>query len=104
MPHCLCDKVLYSLHDNHGHQGLQQVIDLLCERVYWPTMFADAKCWVSQCQHCLIAKEDYNEPKTVQGNLVANQPLELLCIDFTKADQSKGGKENILVPTDAFSK
>ena len=21
--HCLCDKVLYLLHDNHGHQGLQ---------------------------------------------------------------------------------
>ena len=36
--------------------------------------------------------------------LVANQPLELLCIDFTKADVAKGGKENILVLTDAFSK
>ena len=79
-------KVLKSLHDNNGHQGLQQVIDLLQERVYWPTMFADAKCWVSQCERCLISKGDYNEPKTVQGSLVANQPLELLCIDFTKAD------------------
>ena len=43
-------------------------------------------------------------PKTLQGSLVANQPLELLCIDFTKADIMKGGKENILVLTDAFSK
>ena len=34
----------------------------------------------------------------------AKQPLELLCIDFTKADPSKGGKENVLVLTDAFSK
>ena len=67
-------------------------------------MFADAECWVSQCQWCLVSKGDYNEPKTVQGNLVANQPLELLCIDFTKADPFKGGKENILVLTDAFSK
>ena len=67
-------------------------------------MFADAEHWVSQCQRCLVAKGDYTEPKTVQGNLVANQPLELLCIDFTKADQSKGGKENILILTDAFSK
>ena len=57
---------------------------------------------VSTVSNCM--KGDYNEPKTVQGNLVANQPLELLCIDFTKADQSKGGKENILVLTDAFSK
>ena len=49
-------------------------------------------------------KGDYTEPKTLQGSLVANQPLELLCIDFTKADVAKGGKENILVLTDAFSK
>ena len=42
------------------------------------------------------------EPKTLQGSLVAHQPLELLCIDFTKADVTKGGKENILVLTDSF--
>ena len=30
--------------------------------------------------------------------------MELLCIDFTKADIAKGGKENILILTDAFSK
>ena len=48
-----------------------------------------------QCERC---------HKTQQGNLIAHQPLELLCIDFTKADVAKGGKENILVLTDAFSK
>ena len=64
----------------------------------------DAEHWVSQCEWCLISKGDYNEPKTVQGSLVSNQPMELLCIDFTKADVAKGGKENILVLTDAFSK
>ena len=53
---------------------------------------------------CLVSKGDYTEPKTLQGSLVAHQPLELLCIDFTKADIVKGGKENILVLTDAFSK
>ena len=67
-------------------------------------MFADTDHWLAQCERCLISKGDYNEPKTVQGSLVANQPLELLCIDFTKADVAKGGKENILVLTDAFSK
>ena len=30
--------------------------------------------------------------------------MELLCIDFTKVDVAKGGKENVLVLTDAFSK
>ena len=36
--------------------------------------------------------------------MVAHQLLELLCIDFTKADVVKGGNENILILTDAFSK
>ena len=30
--------------------------------------------------------------------------LDLLCLDFTKVDPSKTGKENVLVMTDAFSK
>ena len=30
--------------------------------------------------------------------------MELLCIDFTEVDVANGGKENILVLTDALSK
>ena len=64
----------------------------------------DTDRWLSQCERCHIAKGDYTEPKTQQGSLVVHQPLELLCVDFTKADIAKGGKENILILTDAFSK
>ena len=96
--------VLKLLHDDIGHQGLQCVLDLLCQKVYWRTMYVDANCWLCNCQRCIVAKGDYSEPKILQGSLVFNQPLELLCIDFTKVDVSKGGKENILVLTDAFSK
>ena len=102
--HCLHQSVLQSLHDDNGHQGLQRVVKLLCSKVYWLSMFTDTNHWLSQCERCHIAKGDYTEPKTQQGSLIAHQPLELLCIDFTKADVAKGGKENILVLTDAFSK
>ena len=67
-------------------------------------MYVDTNGWLSQCERCHISKGDYTEPKTQQGSLVAQQPLKLLCIDFTKADIAKGGKENILILTDAFSK
>ena len=67
-------------------------------------MYRDTDHWLSQCERCLIYKGDYTEAKTQQGSLTAQQPLELFCIDFTKADIAKGGKENILVLTDAFSK
>ena len=104
LPHCLHDSVLQSLHDDNGHQGAQCVIELLCSKVYLPSTFADTDRWLAQCEWCHIAKGDYTEPRTQQGTLTANQPLELLCIDFTKADPSKGGKENILILTNAFSK
>ena len=104
LPHHLHEQTLKSLHDDNGHQGLQRVLDILWEKVYWPFMYADTDHWISQCERCLISKGDYTEPKTQQGSLTAQQPLELLCIDFTKADIAKGGKENILVLTDAFSK
>ena len=67
-------------------------------------MFMDTDHWLSKCKWCLVAKGDYTEPKTLQGSLVAHQALGLLCMDFTKANISKVGKENILVLTDAFSK
>ena len=41
---------------------------------------------------------------TILGVIIANNPMDLICIDFTKVDPSKDGKENILVLTDAFTK
>ena len=60
LPQCFRNQVLKSLHNDHGHQGLQCVTDLLCSRVYWPTMFADADHWLAQCERCLVSKGDYN--------------------------------------------
>ena len=104
LPQCLCPQILQSLHDDNGHQGLWRVLDLLCSHIYWLSMFADANQWLAHYEWCHISKGDYTQPKTQQGSLTAQQPLELLCINFTKADMAKGGKENILVLTDAFSK
>ena len=43
-------------------------------------------------------------PPQLLGVIVANNPMDLMCIDFTKVDPSKDGKENILVLTDVFAK
>ena len=104
LPQWFCGSVLRSLHDDNGHQSLQHMVELLHLKVYWPSMFADTKHWLWQCEWCHIAKGNYTDPKTQQRSLVAHQPLELLCEDFTKVDITKRGKENILVLTDAFPK
>ena len=67
-------------------------------------MAQDTSDWVKGCRHCHIAKSDYNEPKPKLGNLIANNPLDLLYIDFTKIDSSRTGKEDVSVMTDAFTK
>ena len=84
-------KILQSLHNDLGHQGIDRTLDLLRERVYWPTMTQDASSWVEQCRRCQVAKGDYNIPKPKYGHLITHNPLDLVCLDFTKVDPSKGG-------------
>ena len=67
-------------------------------------MFQDVAKYVKECPCCQIAKGDYTEPNTILGVIIANNPMDLVCIDFTKVDPSKDGKENILVLTDVFTK
>ena len=99
--HC---KILKALHDHMGHQGIDRTMDLLRERVYWPSMAKDTQNWVTNCRRCQITWGDYNQPKPKIGHLEAHNPLDLVCLDFTKIDPSKTGKENILVITDVFTK
>ena len=67
-------------------------------------MFQDGTRYIKECPRCQIAKGDYTEPNTIPGVIIACIPMDLVCIDFTKVDPSKDGKENILVLTDAFTK
>ena len=97
-------KVLSALHGNTGHQEIDCTLDLLRERVYWPSMAQDAQQWVTGCHRCQLARGDYTGPKPKIGHLETNNPLDLVCLDFTKVDPSKSGKENMLVITDAFTK
>ena len=67
-------------------------------------MAADATKWVSQCARCQVAQGNYVTARPKIGHLKSNNPMDLLCLDFTKIDPSRTGKENVLVITDAFSK
>ena len=97
-------QVLKLLHDGQGHQGLERTFALCWERFYWNTIFQDVSNYVKTCPRCQTAKGDYTDLKTKPGSIIANNPMDLLCIDFTKVDPSKSSKENILVLTGAFTK
>ena len=98
------------LHNKQGHQAVECMLQLVCERFYWSkrfywsTLLQDITNWVKNCKWCQTAKGPCVDPDPSQGSIIANNPMDLLCIDFMKVDPSKDGKENVLVMTDAFSK
>ena len=96
--------ILHMLHDDYGHLELDCTLALVRERFYWSTMYQDVMEYVISCHQCHVMKGHYTGPHTQQELLVANNPLDLLCIEFLKNDPSKDGKENVLVLTDAVIK
>ena len=92
------------LHKQHSHQAVECTLQLECERFYWSTLLQDVTNQVKNCKWCPNAKGPYVDPDPSQGSIIANNPMDLLYIDFMKMDPSKDGKENALVMTDAFSK
>ena len=67
-------------------------MDLLRERVYWPSMAKDAQSWVMGCRRCQITRGDYTQPRPKIGQLEANNPLDLVCLDFYKNQSIKNGE------------
>ena len=82
-------QVLQMLHDGQGHQGIERTVALCWEQFYWNTMFQDATKYVKECPQCQIVKGDYTKPNTILGVIIANNPMDLVCIDFHKVDPSK---------------
>ena len=59
-------------------------------------MLYDIQSWVKNGQHCKTVKGPHTDPEPPQGSIVANNPMDLLLINFMKLDPSKNGKENVL--------
>ncbi|KAL8615846.1 hypothetical protein ACOMHN_048554 [Nucella lapillus] len=102
LPSTLCPDVLFELHDQMGHQGLDRTISLVRQRVYWPGMMKDVQQYIERCPRCLVNKQPITKPP--MGHICASRPLQILAIDFTKLEMASDGRENVLVMTDVFTK
>ena len=92
------------LHNQQGPQAVEHTLELVHDRFYWDTLLQDSTNWVKNCMQYQTANSPYVDPDPPQGSIIANNPMDLLCIDFMKVDPSKDGKENVLVMTNVFSK
>ncbi|KAL2085708.1 hypothetical protein ACEWY4_019028 [Coilia grayii] len=104
LPTALHEEVLTSLHDNHGHQGVERTTELIRQRCYWPKMRQDIERWCKACERCTLAKGLIPTSRTYAGHLLAAKPLEIIAIDFTVMEKASDNHENVLIVTDVFSK
>ena len=90
------------LHDDYGHQGLDQTLALVKERFYWSTMNHDAAKYVTNVISVMWLRVITQVHIHNRGCLLPIIPWTCCVLIFLKVDPSRDGKENILVLTDAF--
>ena len=104
LPICLKEKVLKSVHDQMGHQGIERTLGLLRQRCFWVGMHGDVEQWVKRCQRCVLTKMPQPKIQAPQVPFLATRPLEVVAVDYTTLERATDGRENVLVMTDVFTK
>ena len=78
------------------------MLDLMCDRFFWPPMAAQAKEYIGKCLQCLAFKA--MQPKAPLEHIVATHPLELVHLNYLCLELRRGLDENVLVVTDHFNR
>ena len=102
LPTAQREVALRGCHDEVGHLGLEHMLDLMCDRFFWPHMAVQAKEHIGKCCPCLAFKG--RQPKAPLENIMATHPLELVHLDYLCLEPRKGLEENGLVITDHFTR
>ena len=102
LPTAQREVALRGCHDEVGHLGLEPMLDLMCDRFFWPHMAVQAKEHIGKCCPCLAFKA--RQPKVPLENIMATHPLELVHLDYLCLEPGKGLEENVLVITDHFTR
>ncbi|KAJ0001787.1 hypothetical protein NQD34_001583 [Periophthalmus magnuspinnatus] len=104
LPESLKEKALYAIHDIAGHQGQARTMHLARQRFFWPKMEIDIKEYVKCCQRCILAKTPDPSARAPLESIRTSAPMELVCLDFWSAEDSKQHSVDVLVITDHFTK
>ena len=97
-------KALSGVHDLAGHQGQARTLHLARQRFFWPQMERDIKDYVKCCQRCILAKTPEPAARAPLESIHTSALMELVCIDFWSAEDSKQRSVDVLVVTDHFTK
>lgn len=96
--------VLRSLHDDLGHLGIDQTLDLVRSRFYWPKMSTDVEQKIKTCERCVRWMTPPERTAPIL-NIVASRPLEWVCMDFLSFEPDQSNTRHIgQRQTDRFTK
>ena len=99
LPSSFRNKAITGWHDQVGHLGQDMVLELLRDQFYWPGMHTDVVSYINRC----LRRKSQPEQAPVLS-IKANQPLELIHLDYLKIEPSEGNIENVLVITNNFTR
>ena len=91
------------LYQVYGHQGLEQMLELIDRWCLWPGMMAYVKSCSQHCDWCVKWPKTLSPRPDYMGHLLASQPNEILAIDFTFLEPSCNEMESVLVISDVFT-
>ncbi|KAJ8010185.1 hypothetical protein DPEC_G00072360 [Dallia pectoralis] len=104
VPDSLKPEVLQGIHDKAGHQAQSRSLSLARQRFFWPSLDGDVRDYVRHCQRCIVSKTVEPEGRAPLENIITTRPLELVCIDFWSAEDSRNKSVDVLVITDHFTR
>ena len=90
-PESFKKQALQGCHDDLGHLGIEQTIDLLRDWFFWPGMMEDMIRHIKQCERCLRFKAVPD--KAPVENVDATYPMELVHIDYLRNEANEDGKD-----------
>ena len=94
-------KALQGCHNDIGHMGIEQMLDLLWDRFYWPGMTKDAELQIENCEQCIQFRSKLQRAE--MENIQATYPLQLVHLDYLTIETTKRGKDiHVLIITDHF--
>ncbi|KAG1952160.1 paraneoplastic antigen Ma1 [Pimephales promelas] len=103
LPEQFHQQVMYSLHDDAGHLGIERTTELLKDRFYWPQMTSEIEKYVKNCGRC-ITRKTLPQKRAPLSNITSSGPMELICIDFLSIEPDSKGLADVLVVTDHFTR
>ncbi len=104
VPESLVNVILKGIHDDCGHQGQSRTISLARQRFFWLNMDRNVRDYVHRCHRCTVSKTTDPSGRAPLENISTSRPLELVCIDFWSAEDSRNKSVDVLVVTDHFTR